>query len=301
MNSVLQCILPLCLRWAQQGKAEENAAKVASFLCFLHTSKSPANPMDFREIFPIMATRFPVYQQQDAHEYLINLLACTVDTQFDRIFRFQERTRVRCTNCGRADYAADSASEKATRHNTPGVCLHLHPGSHPESLQTLINRYFQFTTRQFRCYYTPTCDGITILRDARCQHRLLSPVNALIIELGRFSSRVIDDDQISSKNQQAVYFDTDHYFEVWESDQSSKLFKKPLVSILCHYGSEMLTGHYVAYVRHPESGCWCKYDDDSVSPVSWDTVKAETRDVYLLFFGPGVQVRQVCSQCGLIL
>lgn len=299
MNSVIQCLLPLCLRWAQLGTPYENAAKVASFFCFLHTSKSPANPKDFRKIFPIMEGQFPLGLQQDAHEYLISLLNCIVDPLFEQIFSFQERTYIRCSKCGKAEHATDSELAKATRLNTPGVCIHLHPGLQPESLQNLIDRYFQVTTRRFRCYYTPTCDGYTTLRDARCQHRLLSPVNALIIELGRFSSRAVDDGQVQLKNQQAISFDTEHYFEIWDPDpkMGSKRFKKPLLSIVCHYGPELLTGHYVAYVRHPESGYWYKYDDDSVTLVSWIVVKSEIKDVYLLFFGPGVEVQQVWLIC----
>lgn len=164
-------------------------------------------------------------------------------------------------------------------------------------MQSLIDQYFQSESVEYKCDKTTNCPGNL----AKKKMQLISPINAVIVLLKR---------NTSIKNHQPVSFNNEHYFEVWDFDTlGSKIYKKPLISVVCHLGTSVHSGHYIAYVRHPKSGSWYKYDDENVTPVPWSDVKSKTKEVYMLFFGPGAEKqnkqpretkRYVCS-CVLIM
>ena len=154
-------------------------------------------------------------------------------------------------------------------------------------LQTLIDRYFQSDIVNLKCDKKANCQG----KRAQKQYRMVAPVNALAVHLERNRKDRGD----LSKSRQRVSFDADHDFVVWDSDfRASKIFRKPLVAIVSHWGESVTQGHYKAYVRDPRSGIWYEYDDDRVRSVTWSTVKSLTKEVKMLFFGPGREIRKVC-------
>ena len=149
--------------------------------------------------------------------------------------------------------------------------------------QALIDQFFLAERVKLVCGMKKGCLGT----QAQFQWRLLSPVNAIIVVLGRWDGK--------TKQSHPVSFEESHYFSVWDSNpaRGCKRFKKPLISIVCHRGKSPASGHYVAYVRDPRSGSWYEYDDESISQVPWSFVKSQREDVYSLVFGPGIEMPKV--------
>lgn len=153
-------------------------------------------------------------------------------------------------------------------------------------LTTLLGSYFKEEIldgdNAFRC--TETCNS---LRSASKKLRLDELPRIAVIGLVRFDSNL---QKISGHVQFENELDLGSYTG---HDLESVMFD--LLAIIVHQGESNNSGHYYAFVR---SGWrWLKFDDSSVTEVTWDTVIDE--EAYLLFYeqhNPTLQVPTSSAQ-----
>ena len=56
-----------------------------------------------------------------------------------------------------------------------------------------------------------------------------------------------------------------------------------LVGIICHFGSNDMGGHFIAYCKN-NFGQWHKFNDSFVTPISFDTIMKDNGVPYVLFY-----------------
>ncbi|PIC51600.1 hypothetical protein B9Z55_002047 [Caenorhabditis nigoni] len=67
--------------------------------------------------------------------------------------------------------------------------------------------------------------------------------------------------------------------------EDNELASYNLVAVICHYGTSVLTGHYITFSKSIYCDEWLKCDDESITPVSKNTVLAEATSAgYLMFY-----------------
>ena len=105
------------------------------------------------------------------------------------------------------------------------------------------------------------------------QSILLNPPKNLIINLNRgkgiqFNVTIIFEEYLNLKKY--IYFkDSIYYYE--------------LTGVICHFGSNDMGGHFVAFCKNSENCQWYKYNDQTVTKTSFTEVK-ESGLPYVLFF-----------------
>lgn len=120
------------------------------------------------------------------------------------------------------------------------------------------------------------CEHCQQKRTAWKQFQIKMPPLYLILQLKRFS---LD----GQKHHNFTRFpETLDIFEFCSSARENGSLTYSLYGVICHIGSTIRSGHYVAYIKNPKTEKWYKYDDSRVTEESTETVLSQ--NAYLLFY-----------------
>jgi uncharacterized UBP type Zn finger protein len=234
--------------------------------------------------------------QEDSNEFLVLLLnALSISS-----FQVTQREYVQCLTCKHDMYKNEDKKSRDSRLTTTGnvINLEMQYSSQPQSLNELLQRHFAPEAVDFTCYYD--APGGCASQKSKPKKKsskskkkgkkgqaikevsLLTVSDFTIITLKRYQV-----EQCAKKITSSVYFPLHLDLPIYSNQNSSQKFiKKTLVGIICHDGLSLSRGHYIAYVFNPYTSSWFKYDDEHVEPCSVFTVVGQTKDVYILFYGP---------------
>eukprot|EP01116_Phalansterium_solitarium_P018938 TRINITY_DN5164_c0_g1_i1.p1 TRINITY_DN5164_c0_g1~~TRINITY_DN5164_c0_g1_i1.p1 ORF type:complete len:696 (+),score=245.49 TRINITY_DN5164_c0_g1_i1:112-2199(+) len=223
---------------------------------------------------------FRMFQQEDAHEYLIAVLQALQRTFMlhapgkpdprleETTFIFQlfgglMQSQIKCCQCSQVSTSFESFLD---------LSLELSSGeSIEEALQTYTSIENMDESVGWRC---GKCAKAVA---AEKQLTLYQAPNVLLINLKRFDLM-----RGGGKINKSVAFrdrvDVQRYMSRYaERDESSSY---ELAAVVVHYGSTVFSGHYVAFVKI--LGTWFLFDDDKVQEVDLSTVLKQ--NAYLLFY-----------------
>ena len=122
----------------------------------------------------------------------------------------------------------------------------------------------------FNSFYCNFCRGDSAVYS---QTRLVDTPKTLIINLNRgyglqFNVDIIFDEYLDLRNY--IYNpESPSYYE--------------LIGMLCHYGSNDMGGHFIAFCKHSQDGKWYKYNDAIVNQSSFEEV-CNSGLPYVLFY-----------------
>ena len=122
----------------------------------------------------------------------------------------------------------------------------------------------------FNSFYCNFCRGDSAVYS---QTRLVDTPKTLIINLNRghglqFNVDIIFDEYLDIRNY--IYNpESPSYYE--------------LIGMLCHYGSNDMGGHFIAFCKHSQDGKWYKYNDAIVNQSSFEEV-CNSGLPYVLFY-----------------
>ncbi|KAK3855279.1 hypothetical protein Pcinc_038307, partial [Petrolisthes cinctipes] len=138
-------------------------------------------------------------------------------------------------------------------------------------------------TESFCFNNTWTCGGCNKQTMGVTSEGIWSLPLYLIIHLKRFQYTSLGGDE--NKLASMVKFperglDLSPYVVSQQEEEGPALYD--LMAVTNHHGPKSSTGHYTAYVRHAEDGCWYYHDDDIVCFAQPEEV--QTRAAYLLFY-----------------
>lgn len=124
-----------------------------------------------------------------------------------------------------------------------------------------------------------SCEKCNKLRNGIKFSRVLDLPEMLCVHLKRFRHDLSYSSKISSPvNFPLSGLDMRQYLH---KDCKSKVSTYDLNAVICHHGT-VGSGHYICYAKHAKSNRWYEYDDQTVSPVSEDTV--QNCEAYVLFY-----------------
>jgi uncharacterized UBP type Zn finger protein len=239
--------------------------------------------------------------QEDAHEFLTLLLAALSISSF----KVTQCSWVKCMTCKHDMYEDEDEKLRDLRLTVTNniITLDLGSSSKRQSLIELINKQFVHEEVDFKCYHNLPggCAYISSQRKqsipkkkplkkkplfykerrATKQIRLLSVSDFVIFTLKRYHI-----EKHIRKNCTPVEFPPHIKLETYTDDNHSTPVQRSLVGIICHDGSSLSCGHYVAYIYNPITSNWLKYDDEHVESCNIFTVIREVNNVYLLVYGP---------------
>lgn len=291
LNSVLQCLTytePLAA-YLQSGK-HQSSCHIAGFcaLCAIQKHVSRAlqasgrilAPKDLVSNLRCISRNFRNARQEDAHEYMVNLLEsmhkCCLPsgvpsespTAYEKslvhkIFGGRLRSQVRCLECSHCSDTFD-----------PFLDLSLEIFK-ADSLQKALNSFtapelLDGGERQYQCQRCKekvrACKQLTV-------HK--AP-HVLTIHLKRF--RAHDPGQ---KIDKKVYYGSTLDMKPFVSGSYEGGLKYTLYGVLVHYGWSTRSGHYACYCR-TSSGMWYSLDDNRVIQVN--ERKVLEQKAYMLFY-----------------
>ena len=122
------------------------------------------------------------------------------------------------------------------------------------------------------------CNECKKLTSAFNQSKLIYAPPTLIINLNRGKGLEFD-----VKIEFEEYLDIKDY--VYAQDSPSFY---ELVGVICHFGSNDMGGHFIAYCKNSNNCEWYKYNDSEVLKIDFKEVK-ETRIPYVLFYSYIIQ------------
>jgi ubiquitin C-terminal hydrolase len=228
-------------------------------------------------------------EQQDAHEYLVNLLermhrldmeAYTkiwglergwlaqnrhqeMTSSIKQIFAGIFRSQVKCSSCGSKSMTYESFMDLQLGLNDCRKVI------------DCLQRFTKLETiEQSDAYLCQKCK-----RESKATKQFLIHTlpNILVLQLKRFNS-------LSTKLSEHIAFDM-------KLDMSPFLSRKPLggeeggiydlYGVLVHRGSSAKRGHYYSFVKHKHNE-WMKLDDEKCEPVSASEVLEQS--AYILFY-----------------
>ncbi|WOK94359.1 ubiquitin carboxyl-terminal hydrolase 42-like [Canna indica] len=291
LNSVLQCLTytePFAA-YLQSGK-HKTSCQIAGFcamcaiqkhvmLALQSTGKIVA-PYNLVNNLRCISGNFHSSRQEDAHEYMVNLLEsmhrCCLPSGFPsespnayekslvhKIFGGFLRSQVKCMQCSYSSNKFD-----------PFLDLSLEIGN----VDSLWNALKQFTAveqldggeRQYHCQHCK--DKVRATK----QLTIEKAPYVLTIHLKRFDSYVP-----GQKIDKSVDFETTIDLEPFVSDPHGGDLKYTLYGVLVHVGWSTESGHYHCYVR-TSTGIWHSLDDNEVYQASEQTVLKQK--AYILFY-----------------
>ncbi|CAH8366225.1 unnamed protein product [Eruca vesicaria subsp. sativa] len=290
LNSVVQCLTytePLAAYLQDVG--HEKRCHVAGFcaLCAMQKHVRLALQASGRIVAPkylvsnlrCVSRNFRNCRQEDAHEYMINLLECMhrcclptgVPTESSdayrsslvhKIFGGSLRSQVKCAQCSHCSDKFD-----------PFLDLSLDI-SKADSLQRALSR---FTAAEL------LDDGAKIYHCERCKQKVKAVKQltvskapyVLTVHLKRFEAHR------SGKIDKKVEFASAIDMKPFVSGPYAGDLKYTLYGVLVHYGRSSHSGHYACFVR-TSSGMWYSLDDNRVIQVSEKTVF--NQKAYMLFY-----------------
>ncbi|CAE6246580.1 unnamed protein product [Arabidopsis arenosa] len=290
LNSVLQCLTytePLAA--TLQTATHQKYCHVAGYcaLCAIQKHVRTARqatgrilaPKDLVSNLRCISRNFRNCRQEDAHEYMINLLECMHKCSLPsgvpsessdayrrslvhKIFGGSLRSQVKCEQCSHCSNKFD-----------PFLDLSLDI-SKADSLQRALSR---FTAVEF------LDDGAKVYQCERCKQKVKARKQltvskapyVLTIHLKRFEAHR------SEKIDRKVEFSSAIDMKPFVSGPHEGNLKYTLYGVLVHYGRSSHSGHYACFVR-TSSGMWYSLDDNRVLQVSEKTVF--NQKAYMLFY-----------------
>ncbi|BAT76182.1 hypothetical protein LR48_Vigan01g244600 [Vigna angularis] len=291
LNSVLQCLTytePLAA-YLQSGK-HKTSCHVAGFcaLCAIQNHVSRAlqstgrilSPEDLVGNLRCISRNFRNARQEDAHEYMVNLLECmhkcclpsgvpsespsAYEKSFvHKIFGGRLRSQVKCHQCSYCSNKFD-----------PFLDLSLEIFKADSLQKALAN----FTAAEWldggeREYYCQRCKQKV---SARKQLTIHKAPYVLTIHLKRFHAH-----DPGQKIKKKVNFSCALDLKPFVSGSYDGDVKYSLYGVLVHTGSSTHSGHYYCYVR-TSNNMWYTLDDNRVSHVSEREVL--NQQAYMLFY-----------------
>ncbi|XP_010536980.1 PREDICTED: ubiquitin carboxyl-terminal hydrolase 23 [Tarenaya hassleriana] len=290
LNSVLQCLTytePLAAYL--QSAAHQKSCHVAGFcaLCAIQKHVRTAlqatgrilAPKDLVSNLRCISRNFRNCRQEDAHEYMINLLECmhkcclpsgvpseSLDAYksslVHKIFGGRLRSQVKCTQCSHCSDTFD-----------PFLDLSLDI-ARADSLQKALSHFTAVELLD---------DGAKIYQCERCKQKVKAVKQltvskapyVLTIHFKRFEAH--RSEKIDKKVQFVPTIDMKPFVSgSYEGD-----LKYTLYGVLVHYGRSIHSGHYSCFIR-TASGMWYSLDDNRVKQVAERTVFDQK--AYMLFY-----------------
>ncbi|KAF8047383.1 hypothetical protein N665_3069s0004 [Sinapis alba] len=290
LNYVVQCLTytePLAAYLQDVG--HEKHCHVAGFcaLCAMQKHVRLALQASGRIVAPkylvsnlrCVLRNFKNCRQEDAHEYMINLLECMhkcclpsgVPSESSYAYRSSLvhknfggslRSQVKCAQCSHCSDKFD-----------PFLDLSLDI-SKEDSLQRALSRFTAVELLD---------DGAKVYQCERCKQKVRAVKQltvskapyVLTVHLKRFEAH--RSEKIDKKVQFASAID----MEPFVSGPYAGNLKYTLYGVLVHYGRSSHSGHYACFVR-TSSGMWYSLDDNRVFQVSEKTVF--NQKAYMLFY-----------------
>lgn len=165
---------------------------------------------------------------------------------------------------------------KASHTIEPFLLLHLNIC--PDPVCTIEDALQLFSAPETLEGYKMSAAGKAEVVSASKSVKIMELSKILILHLMRFTYG----SQGSTKLHKPVHFPLEFVLgrELLVSP-SSEGRKYELVGTITHHGRDPSKGHYTADARHP-NGCWLRYDDASVTPIS--TKKVLHDQAYILFY-----------------
>ncbi|CAH2069578.1 unnamed protein product [Thlaspi arvense] len=290
LNSVLQCLTytePLAANL--QKLAHGNRCHVSGFCALCAMQKHVRNarqatgrilaPKDLVSNLRCVSRNFRNCRQEDAHEYMINLLECMhkcclpsgVPSESSdayrrslvhKIFGGRLRSQVKCEQCSHCSDKFD-----------PFLDLSLDI-SKADSLQRALSRFTAVEHLD---------DGAKVYQCERCKQKVKARKQltvskapyVLTVHLKRFEAHR------SEKIDRKVDFTSAIDMKPFVSGPYEGNLKYTLYGVLVHYGRSIHSGHYSCFVR-TSTAVWYALDDNRVSQVSEKTVF--NQKAYMLFY-----------------
>ncbi|WZZ90006.1 hypothetical protein YC2023_118585 [Brassica napus] len=296
LNSVLQCLTytePLAA-YLQDVAHEQRckwwfACRVAGFcaLCAMQRHVRTALQSTGRSLAPkylvsnlrCVSQNFRKCRQEDAHEYMINLLECMHkcclpsgvpsessdayrSSLVHQIFGGSLRSQVKCAQCSHCSDKFD-----------PFLDLSLDI-SRADSLQRALLRFTAVELLD---------NGSKVYQCERCRQKVkaikqltvFKAPSVLTVHLKRFEPHR------SEKIDKKVEFPSAIDMKPFVSGPYEGNLKYTLYGVLVHYGGSIHSGHYYCFVR-TSSGMWYSLDDNEVIQASEKTVF--NQKAYMLFY-----------------
>ena len=221
--------------------------------------------------------QFHKSRQEDAHEYLVQLLDCMHEeilklhsvktsegkiaetTLISRIFGGYLCNEMKCSKC--------SHSSK-TYNYYQHLSLDINNG-----VSSINNSLKSFTKIETLTQGNEwLCEKCKQKVKATKQLTISQLSNVMILHLKRFSYG-----NMNGKVSKHIDFDLEQYF----TEQNGLKVKYNLTGIVVHHGNSTHSGHYIAFVKAP-NGQWYEMDDSSVSVCQ--TKRLLQQQAYILFY-----------------
>lgn len=239
---------------------------------FCSSDDGPLIPIEFHKQLESLAPQFFNQYQHDSleflnilldilHEHLMQILK-TTETIVSQTFYGQMRTVVICKNCTREVQADESFSflplpipaDDRNAKSSQNRAYKLH-----RCFRTFLEEENIGNNGQWFCEH---CNQLTHARKKLFLRRL-PPV--LILQLKRFNY----DLQSYTKKHNLIEYDLDNLDineYVVASDRDTSI-RYSLIAVSNHWGSSLLSGHYVTYAKLPGCEDWYEYNDDRVNKI----------------------------------
>ena len=165
---------------------------------------------------------------------------------------------------------------KVTIHNVQSINILFFPLEEIRKFKNYSNNLikiedcFQYYERQ-EIYPSCYCNNCRQLYPAYNQSKIIWAPPTLIINLNRGRGL-----QFDVNIQLEEYIDLKNYIFYSESPH-----KYELVGIICHYGSNDMGGHFIAYCKNCNDCQWYRFNDALITPISFNQI---TGLPYVLFY-----------------
>lgn len=340
MNATLQCLantIPLALhflsdrykkdinREPRRGTGGEVAHEFKSLLAQMYYNDKSVAPKGFKSLMGRLCNVYAGYEQQDAHEFLLNF----IDKLHEDLNRAVNRKGAPAP-LPPADEAALSLNGRINRFWCQHLDRHLSvvsdlfEGLLVSNLTCLVCRKSSSSFEVFSCLslpipaisgsvcYLQDClklfletesmsgeaawDCPTCKQKRKAEKRMIIArlPKILIVQFNRFRCETAWQ---SKKLQTYVHFPVNSFdMNVYVDHTRVDTQHRPpyhLYAFLNHYGT-LATGHYIAYCRAGLGGQWYMYDDASVTEVTLS--ESDKRNAYILFYTSVDMRHQFTSQ-----
>ncbi|KAM7314269.1 ubiquitin carboxyl-terminal hydrolase 8 [Ixodes scapularis] len=328
MNATLQCLantVPLALhflsgkyhadinRESRRGTGGEAANEFKNLVAQMYYNDKSVAPKSFKSLMGRLFNVYAGYEQQDAHEFLLNL----IDKLHEDLNKANQR-RVPPASLPPADEASLSLSARINRFWNQHTDRHLSvisdlfEGLLASTLTCLSCHKSSSSFEAFSCLSLPIphggasgcylqdclklfletekmsgeaawdCPSCKQKRKAEKRMIIARLPKILIVQFNRFRCEAAWQ---SKKLQTYVHFPVNNFdMNQYVDHTRLETQKRPpynLYAFLNHYGT-LATGHYIAYCRAGIGSSWFMYDDASVTEVVLS--ESDKKNAYILFY-----------------
>lgn len=340
MNATLQCLantIPLALHFlsdrykkdipsdSHRGTGGDTAHEFKNLLGQMYYSDKSVSPKGFKSLMGRLFNVYAGYEQQDAHEFLLNF----IDKLHEDLNKAVHR-RGTPAPLAPAEEASLSLNARINRFWSQHVDRHLSvisdlfEGLLVSNLTCLVCRKSSSSFEVFSCLSLPIpavtgsvsnlqdclklfletesmsgeaawdCPSCKQKRKAEKRMIIARLPKILIIQFNRFRCETAWQ---SKKLQTYVHFPSNSLdmSDYLDRTRVETKCRGPyyLYAFLNHYGT-LATGHYIAYCRTSLGGAWYMYDDASVTEVTLS--ESDKRNAYILFYTSVDMRHQFSSQ-----